>query len=529
MDNLYNIFEIGFYDGLTWFPIVLAIGILYKYLKTIDVSVDGIAIMSAIIFVASYNYWDSLLISLIITASCSIVGYIAVSFMISELAINNLLAGIIFTLVLHSLSVIAIGESLPLKYENLTFLNSNFSAIAIAAVLAISTECFFRTNLGIKLKVAADNPKVNITSNPRMLGLLLYIISGFILSIGVIQYTTKIGLARSGGGFEFLITALSSFLFVDRIVDIIIQASNSKKENYSYSKYLIYSMFQSPVFKALLGSVLFQIIVLLIIYYTSNPAYWKLIFGFILLATVAKPKIRIIVKSLYSNKERQGVVLEKTCFQYDNGYESKEIFKNLDYNFKPGINIIWGNNGTGKTTLLKLISGDLMPSYGAIFKNGNDITQMKRHKRKVFYFNQVPYDSLSTNNSVFENIIAVYNSSMGDLKIARPSSLRQNPFSRLEAGKQDSFWVQQTGSLSGGQAQKLNLFLCSLSDTDLILADEPTSGMDMDNFQLFVNFIEEIRKSFKDLIIVTHDDRLKKISGNHILLMNNELKQHNYD
>lgn len=527
MDNLINILQIGFYEGLTWFPIVLAIGILYKYLKTIDVSIDGITVISSIAFTTAYNFSGSLVFAFLITTFTAIISYSLVSFLTTEFRINSILVGIILSLIFHSLSVIFIGESISLQYKNLIFLNSHTVALSIAVGLALLTEFFFRTNLGVRLKVAADNPEVNISANPRFLTLLIYLISGIILSIGVIQYTCKIGLSRSGGGFEFLITALSSFLFTDRIIDMLISSANRNKENYSYTKYIVYSIFQSPVFKALLGSILFQIIVLLIIYYTNNPAYWKLIFGIILLSTVAKPKLKSLLKSIDSNLTGRGIVLNNLTFHYDNGYENREVFNKLDFHFEPGINIIWGSNGVGKTSLLKLIGGKLEPQSGSILKNGRDITNNGRHKRKVFFINQMPYDSLSTNTTVFENVAAVSRkSSVFDFAIAKPligKITGRSSSLNIEFGKQNPFWVQYTGTLSGGQAQQLNLFLCSISDADLILADEPTSGMDNSNFDLFISFLEDIKAVEKTLILVTHDDRMKELEGNHLTLYRNKL------
>ena len=526
MNNLANLFQIGFYEGLTWFPIVLAIGIIYKYLKTIDVSIDGITVISSIIFTVVYNYFGSLILAFLLTICFATISYAFISFLINELKINNILAGIILSLLFHSLSVIFIGESLPLKYVNLKFLSNPSVILSIIVLLAILTELFFRTNFGIKLKVAADNPNVNISSNPRLLTLIIYVICGVILSFGVVLYTSKLGLSRSGGGFEFLITALSSFLFIDRVIDLIINAINKKQAYYTYKKYLAFSLLQSPVFKAFLGSVLFQIIVLLIIYYTNNPAYWKLIFGIILLLTIANPKFTFFSRIVASPINQEGITLRKLSFQYDNGYEKRNVFIKLDFHFEPGINIIWGNNGVGKTTLLKLISGIFPPDSGSIFKNGVDMINKKKNNRKVFYITQTPYNSLSTNMTVFENVAAVNKQfSKKDFNISKSSYWKDknNLISEFEFGKQNPFWVQRTGSLSGGQAQKLNLFLCSISSADLILLDEPTSGMDNENFKVFLDFVKNIKQKNDNLIIVTHDDRLKGISGNHALLSNNEL------
>ena len=525
MNNITNIIEIGFFDGLTWFPIVLAIGIIYKYLKTIDVAIDGITVISSIVFTSLFNYSESLLLSFVATGFVAVVCYGIVSFMTTEMRINGILSGIILSLILHSISVICVGESMPLHYESIVFINSHPVSLIITFVLALSTIIFFKTRLGIKLIVAADNPNVNIPNNPRVLSGIIYVVCGLILSIGAIQYTSKIGLARSGGGFEFLITALSSFLVVDKIIDFIGNRMNGKKGNYNYSKYFIYSVIQSPVSKALVGSILFQIVVLFIIYYTNNPAYWKLIFGTILLVTVARPVFRKWSHNTKSVIGSRGILLQNISFQHDNGYEKRVVFSDITFHFPPGINVLWGSNGVGKTSLLKLISGDLTPNNGAIVKDGKDITILKRNERKAFFINQVPYESLSVNSTVFENVAAVSDKfSVSSFKIENNADLRSAASEfEIQFGRQNRFWVQNAARLSGGQAQRLNLLLCSISNADIILADEPTSGIDSENLQLFIRFISKFTMSDKKLIIATHDERLKKVIGNHYELKNNSL------
>ena len=491
LQELNDILRIGFFDGIRWFPMVLTVGILFKYLKFIDVSIDGIVVISSICFTFLWNGTQSLFISFSCTALVAIVSYSFVSFLIYELKINGILAGIIFTLILHSLSVILIGESLSLDYSRLPFLNSTISTLIIAISLAVIIEFFFRSNIGIKIKVASDNFNVNVPSNPRILILTIYVIAGFILSIGVVIYTSNLGLSRSGGGFEFLITSLSSFLFIDRIIDILVGAISKSQKGYSFKWYLIFSTTQSPVFKAIIGSVLFQIIVLMIIYYTANPTLWKLIFGLALLFTVAKPgtKIQNSKRQSFCDKNLNGVFLTDLSFNYDNGYEKREVFRNLNCHFEKGINIVWGDNGAGKTSLLKLLSGELKPAAGFIIKDGMHITDKDKNKRRVFYITQNPYSSLSIDSTVYENIIASKRFKYRDwLKIPSIKDslsslniiLRRNHNNGFEIN--DSFGVQKVSNLSGGQAQKLNLFISNVSDADIILADEPTSGIDAYNF-----------------------------------------------
>jgi len=523
MENLQEIFKIGFFEGLVWFPIVLACGLLYKYLKVIDISIDGICVLGSIVFTITYNHSGSLIISLLTTAGSCVTAYLLVSLLQQELRINNILSGIIFSLALHSLSVIWIGESLPLQYEGLLFLQQPAFLIGASLVIAIVTEWGFRTAVGIRLKVSADNPLANVKGNPRVHNLCIFGMAGLILSLGIILYTARAGQSRAGGGFEFLITALCSFLFTDRILDGVIRLINRNKMKFSYRKYFIYSIIQSPVLKAIMGSVLFQILILLIMYYTNDPAYWRLIFACILLVLVASPHIKKHRLRSNINITGQGLEVRNISLSYDNGYEKREIFSNLSFHFDRGIHIVWGPNGAGKTSLLRLIEGELTPSSGSIMLNGRDITRLSRHQRRVFYISQRPHESLSLNSAVFENVLAVQCSGVKEETYFKEGlGIVKEKLSLLFSNR-SQLGVQQAGKLSGGQAQKLNFFLCTISSAQIIIADEPTSGMDTENLELFKLALAGWKERGAVIIITTHDERMRNFEATHVQLAGQKL------
>lgn len=506
MNEFVGILEFGFIDGMVWFPIVLAVGIIYKYLKVIDVSIDGITILSAICFTFVYNQTASFLIAFGSTICVSVVCYLIISVLTLNFKINSILAGIIFTLILHSISVLFIGESIKLNYESLGFLNEFWIIILFISLLYLLIEYLLSTILGVKIKVITDSLRFNGTISLNNATRIVYVISGIVLSFGVVIYTAQIGSARSGGGFEFLITALSSYLFVDKFINLFsVKLQNS-------TKYNLFQIVQSPVFKALLGSILFQIIVNIIIFYTHNPIYWKLIFGIILLLLVSNFKIVSLKKKEYNVPTNDDLNVTNIDFAYSDTFKKVEVFNNLNITFPIGLNFIWGGNGCGKSTLLKLIEGSLNPEKGYITYKKTDITKLSKNKRNVFFIPQQAYQSLSLSSTVKENIIAtkLFKNFMM-LKLAKTQ--RQFEDCKVET-------TQWAGNLSGGQAQWLNLELCKMSNNDIILADEPTSGLDLSNFNLFLDFVRQQSLLGKTIIIVTHDTRFKNIEANHITLNN---------
>ena len=501
MGKIINILEIGFLEGLVWFPIVLSIGLIYTYLKNIDISIDGIIILSSIVFVMLYNATGILLVAFLGTVITSLVCYFIVHSLIDTFKINDILAGIIFTLLLHSFSVLLITESIPLNHSELTLASSNPAIIIIVVFVFIAVEYFFNTRLGTKLIIASDNSNFNSKINPNIAQLSVYLIAGFILSIGAILYSSRLGMSRSGGGFEFLITALSSFLFVNRIINYFV---NLIKDKLSYS---VFKLLTSPVLKALLGSILFQIIVMLIIFYTKNPIYWKLLFGILLLLLVADYKNLLVRKrQAIGYPEVDTLLLDRISFAYTDNYKIVEVLNKLTIKFKTGINIIWGSNGSGKSTILKLIAGELTASEGTIIYKTKPISFLTINQGKIFFITQNPYDSLSTRNTVYENKEASKKHSLLELfSIPRRKNIKPGE-------------TVITGALSGGQAQRLNMELCYIYEPEVILADEPTSGMDHDNYLNFIKFIKRESALGKTIIIVSHDKRFKEIDCNQINL-----------
>ena len=103
--------------SLFWFPFILTTGITYKYLKVIDISIDGVAIISGIIAVIVGNMFESIFLSILAAMITGIMGGILFIILSKYYKIDPLITGIIISLFLYSLSVILVGESITIQYE----------------------------------------------------------------------------------------------------------------------------------------------------------------------------------------------------------------------------------------------------------------------------------------------------------------------------------------------------------------------------------------------------------------------------
>lgn len=539
MDGFLEIIKVGFSDGLVWFPFVLGIGLLYKHLKIIDVSIDGTAIICGIACGATWLLTKSYSLSILAALASGLMAYTIMWGLITRLRVNPMLAGILFSLVVHALSVILIGESMVLRGTALfpSFLALSLIPLTTTVAIGVGTELFYRSNIGVSARLVGSTPQANTRINPRLLTWLGFSVTGVVVGVGAAVYTHQQGVARAGGGFEFLVTGLSSFLLVDRFVEVASTLSARARDRYGKGQgsrdfYTLYAVLHSVAFKALVGSIFFQIVVLLIISKTPNPAYWKLIFAIALLISVAKPvtSTKRATALSPSHAARDGVTLKDLTVIYDLGYDLRTIFASLSVYFPPGINYVWGPNGSGKSTLLSCIRGDVTAREGEVFIGDRDVTALPAHKRQTFLLTQNPYKTVAPDLRVYENLIAAGQHRRAAVGHSAPTHILKEVGDALakvrltEMSRDDGdIWFQEAGSLSGGQMQRVALYMALLSDAAVVLADEPSSGLDYDSLTRLVAVFESFAAAGKTIIIATHDNRLALMAGQHFEIRDGRL------
>jgi ABC-type lipoprotein export system ATPase subunit/ABC-type uncharacterized transport system permease subunit len=541
MNGFAEILRIGFVDGLIWFPFVLGIGLLYKHFKVIDVSIDGTAVMSGIacgwVWLQTHSYG----LSIAAATLTAVLGYTVMWSLITQLQINAILAGVLYSLIMHALSVVLIGESIVLNGSHLflSFLTVSPIPIVAAALTAGGSELFYKSNLGTTIRLVGGAPVPSPRYNPKLLVWIGFCLTGIAVGLGAGIYAHQQGVARSGGGFEFLVTGLSSFLIVDRLIEVassMLSRVREEKRDDSQSstpRYWLHNVIHSVAFKALVGSVLFQIFVLIVISKTPNPSYWKLSLGIALLLSVAKFRFgshRVLSPTSLIERPARGVMISDVTVAYELGYEERIVFQRLSAEFAPGMNFVWGPNGSGKSSLLSFINGTTEGQTGCVMINGKDVTLLPAHRRSTYLLTQNPSRSIAEELSVYENMIAVNGEMRSTFRLTTPGGVRTQLDARLaQLGLAKLFegngrhWVQEAGKLSGGQAQHLALQMAIFSAAEVILADEPTSGLDSKSLEQLVAVFQKLAEQRKILIIATHDNRLATMEGAHFRLIDGEL------
>lgn len=179
------------------------------------------------------------------------------------------------------------------------------------------------------------------------------------------------------------------------------------------------------------------------------------------------------------------------------GYTNEIILDKISFAVCKGdfIGLI-GNNGSGKTTLLKLLLGQLKPTGGQIVKSENI---------KIGYVEQVTLSSdRSFPASVEEIVLLGLYKKIGFFRFAKKSH-RKLVSAALKTVGLAGYEKRQINQLSGGQQQKILIAKTLVENPDILILDEPTTGIDKESEQDFFKLLEHLNKEHKKtILIVTH-------------------------
>ncbi|MGR3485744.1 MAG: cell division ATP-binding protein FtsE [Paracoccaceae bacterium] len=189
-------------------------------------------------------------------------------------------------------------------------------------------------------------------------------------------------------------------------------------------------------------------------------------------------------------------------YSYDPGPGGRDLFAGIDLTLAPGsFHFLTGPSGAGKTTFLRLCTGDLTPTRGTVTLLGGDTAAMDR-------------DAMAR---LRQRVGTVHQ----DCRFLDHLTLRENvalPLSvsgrtMAQTGIDDLLhWVglteqaaQTPPQLSGGERQRAALARAVLTDPELIVADEPTGNIDAEMSERLLTLLVELNRMGKTLLIATHD------------------------
>ena len=200
--------------------------------------------------------------------------------------------------------------------------------------------------------------------------------------------------------------------------------------------------------------------------------------------------------------------------------ETKQILTNISFKLKPEEHlVIIGSSGAGKSMLVKCILGLEDVSPGSIFFDGNLISgnadrQRFLNKLGVCFQGNALFDSYNT----WENIAfkSLYNEKSPNIL-----KLKKLAIERLkEVGLPTNIADLYPSELSGGMQKRVGIARSIFSDPDILIFDEPTTGLDPIMSKKIISLIGKIiRDSKKTAITITHDIKLAMLLASKIILI----------
>lgn len=323
------------------------------------------------------------------------------------------------------------------------------------------------------------------------------------------------------------------------------------KHSISLQKIFIKNQYISRIPKFFIEMILFSFFTIILIYLIStSTAINEIIFYFTTLIifiyrvlpysqsiysslTAITSNINSLIKIDFSFKINQNtnkryienIFQKKNKITFNNinfkFRDSNKILKNISFKIeKNSINIIIGESGAGKTTLINCVSGLLKNTSGEVIINENK-EELSVLKNSVAFVNQ---EVLLIEDTIENNITLSFGKEEIDYEKLK-NSIKLSNLENFINSKPDktNFNVGEFGSkVSVGQKQRIGIARALYRDSEIIIMDEPTSALDSDSTKLINDSISKLSKQ-KTLIITSHQNDIFKIADQIIELKNGEI------
>lgn len=180
------------------------------------------------------------------------------------------------------------------------------------------------------------------------------------------------------------------------------------------------------------------------------------------------------------------------------------VLRNASLTIRPGETVLLtGRTGSGKTSLIRALYGDLRPAEGSILLNGTDLQTLPAGKLPALRRSMgiiFQDDRLLEDRSVYENVcfaLSIRVKSRKEINRLALGALADIGLSHLRSKRPDQ--------LSGGEAQRVGVVRALASNPSIILADEPTGDLDPKTTEEIFSFLGSRCSPETVMVIATHD------------------------
>lgn len=206
--------------------------------------------------------------------------------------------------------------------------------------------------------------------------------------------------------------------------------------------------------------------------------------------------------------------LEKSFGDYD-------VLRGIDLDLFQGENlVVLGRSGTGKSVLIKLISGLLMPDKGTIDVLGHDVANISQRELEALririgfsFQNSALYDSMTVRKNLEFPLVR-------NRKGITRAEIDKNVESVLDAVGLSQTINQMPSELSGGQRKRIGIARTLILNPEIMMYDEPTAGLDPITCIEINDLINEVQQNYNtSSIIITHDLTCAKQTGDRVAML----------
>jgi putative ABC transport system ATP-binding protein len=186
-----------------------------------------------------------------------------------------------------------------------------------------------------------------------------------------------------------------------------------------------------------------------------------------------------------------------------------EAVKPLDFSLESGELVeITGRSGSGKSTLLSMMAGMLVPTGGSICIDDTDIYSMKEEERSRLRNDRIGL--IPQGNTALRSLTVLENVMLPFVLYSKETPPEDRAKELLQKVGLFGMKDERPNALSGGELRRMAVARALLMKPEVLLADEPTAGLDDENVELVMELLRSAADEGASVLLVTHENEARK-------------------
>lgn len=186
-----------------------------------------------------------------------------------------------------------------------------------------------------------------------------------------------------------------------------------------------------------------------------------------------------------------------------------EAVKPLDFSLESGELVeITGRSGSGKSTLLSMMAGMLVPTGGSICIDNTDIYSMKEEERSRLRNDRIGL--IPQGHTALRSLTVLENVMLPFVLYHRETPPEDRAKELLQKVGLLDMKDERPNALSGGELRRMAVARALLMKPEVLLADEPTAGLDDENVELVMELLRSAADEGASVLLVTHENEARK-------------------